>query len=477
MTGSTASFMGEDSSGHADTLLAVDQKSREKSWPPWDSGKADKQGELTPSGANSQTQGDRALQKITLPQAINLCITQNFRLLAGAEKVRQAEADLLTSSLIPNPYLFTDAQLIPLQNADINNQLGPPQYDALVGFPLDWLLFGKRSAAMQAARLGIEVNNADFADLHRVQVARTVDAFYELLADEEFLKLAQQVHKELLEIEKTTQELAKDGKIVDVELDRLKLAVLEAFLNVHERERMLASAKARLRPLIGRSASDPDFEVEGALTVRAVVPPPKLADVVALADANRPDLISDKHDIDRASAAVELERRKAKPQVSIIPGWSYQDQRHIDGFRNGSMFDIGISTALPFTDRNQGNIRKAEAQARLNQFTYQADRADALAQVESTLADYEDAVEDVTKNNSPATLKAAHDLWKNVEAGYRTGERKLVELLDAHRAYRERVAHVVEFEATYWRKLNQMNMVVGLGGNYGAGPSRPSSEK
>jgi cobalt-zinc-cadmium efflux system outer membrane protein len=401
-------------------------------------------------------------RKITLPEAIQMCITQNFRLLAGAERVRQAEADLVTASLLPNPSLFADYQLIPLQRADINNQLGPPQVDALLTVPLDWLVFGKRVAAIQAARLGIEVSNADYADLHRLQVARTVDAFYEVLADEEFLKLAEKNHEELKEIESLTREIARNKKAGSLELDQLKLAVLEAFLEIHERERTLAGAKARLRPLLGLSATDPDFEVEGVLTVTAVVPPPKLADALALADANRPDLISDRQDIDRARAVVELERRRAKPQVAVVPGLTYQDQKHITGFRNGSLFDIGISTTLPLTDRNQGNIFKARARQQELYHTYLGDRADALAEVEATLANYEDAVEDVTKNNSPLTLKAAYDLRKNMEAAYRAGDRKLQELLLAHQAYRERVAHVVEFESTYYRTLNKLNMVVGL---------------
>jgi cobalt-zinc-cadmium efflux system outer membrane protein len=424
-----------------------------------------------PEAADEDKPGHgQGVEKITLPQAIELCITQNFRLLAGAEKVRQAEAELVTASLLPNPSFFADSQLIPLQTANIDNQLGPPQYDVLVGFPIDWLIFGKRAAARTAARLGIDVSNADFADLHRLQLAQTVDAFYEVLADEEFLKLAKANHKELVEIEKVTQGLAKDKKAVTMELHRLKLAVLEAFLEIHERERILAAAKAHLRPLIGRSATDPDFELDGTLTVKAVVAPPKLADALALADANRPDLLSDLHDIDRAHAVVKLEKRKAKPDVSIIPGWSYQDQKHINGFRNGSMFDIGIATSLPLTNRNQGNIRKAQSVAREMQFTYQADRAEALAEVESTLADYEDAVEDLTQNNSPVTLKAAIDLWKEMAAAYRAGERRLVDLLDAHWAYRERLAHNVEFEATYLRKLNKLNMVVGVQA-YDAGQS------
>jgi cobalt-zinc-cadmium efflux system outer membrane protein len=417
-------------------------------------------------------------QKITLPQAIQMCITQNFRLIAGAEKVRQAEADLITASLIPNPSLFGDYQLIPLQHADINNQLGPPEADILVNFPIDWLVFGKRVAGMQAARLGIDVTSADYADLHRQQVGRTVDAFYEVLEDQEYFKLAEQNLEELKEMEKLTEELAKNKKAGSIELDRIKLAVLEAVLERHERERLLEVAQARLRPFIGRTAADPDYEVEGELDVTAILSPPTLAKVLALADANRPDLISDRYDIARASAVVQHERRKAWPQLSVIPGWSYYNQRAINGFRNGSMFDIGVSTTLPLTDRNQGNIRKAQARQQELYHTYQADRADVLADAEASLVNYSDAVEHLTQFNSPVTLKAAYDLRKNMEAAYRAGERRLEEFLLAHQAYRERLLHLVEFRSTYWRTLNQLNMAVGLQiDGQGTGTPLPGAEK
>src|SRR5262249_54781948 len=159
------------------------------------------------------------------------------------------------------------------------------------------------------------------------------------------------------------------------------------------------------------------------LAVTGVVPPPKLEEALALAEAHRPDLLSGRKAIDEANAVVELERRRAKPQVAIQPGWSYYDQRHINGFRNGSMFDIGISTTLPLTDRNQGNIRKARAHLQERQLTYQGDRADALAEVEASVASYGDAVEHLTRFNTPETLKAAHDLRKNMEAAYRAGDR------------------------------------------------------
>ncbi len=182
------------------------------------------------NGADHQHASGHAVQKITLPLAIQMCVRQNFRIQAGAEKVRQAEGDLITASLIPNASVVADYQLIPLQHADINNQLGPPQADVMLTVPIDWLLFGKRVAAMHAAQLGIEVSNADYADVHRLQVGRTVDACYEILANEKYLKLAEENLEELQALEKLTEELAKNKKAGKIELDRMKLAVLEALL-------------------------------------------------------------------------------------------------------------------------------------------------------------------------------------------------------------------------------------------------------
>jgi len=413
------------------------------------------------SAAENKNGNPQPTQKITLPMAIEMCIAQNFRLRIGAEKVRQAEADLLTSSLIPNPSLFADYQLIPLQHADINNQLGPPQADALVSIPVDWLVFGKRVAAMRAARFGIDVSNADLADLYRLQIGKTVDTFYEILANEKYLKLAEENLEELQNLEKLTQELAKTKKAGALELDRVKLAVLEALLERHERERALVVSKARLRPFIGLP-TDVDFEAIGDLPIPTkVVPPPKLADAVALAEAQRPDLISDQHSINRARADIEHERRRAKPQVAVQPGYTYQNQREITGFRNGSLFDIGVSATLPFTDRNQGNIAKARAREAEMRYTYEADRLDALAEVESALLNYEDAVEHLGFN-TPETLKAAYDLHKNMEAAYRAGDRNIDAMLLAQRAYRDRLTHTVEFASDYYRTLNQLNVAVGL---------------
>jgi hypothetical protein len=82
--------------------------------------------------------------------------------------------------------------------------------------------------------------------------------------------------------------------------------------------------------------------------------------------------------------------------------------------------------------------------------------------VETSVVSYADSVEHLTEFNTPETLKAANDLRKDMEAAYRSGNRKLIELLDAQKAYQSRLGHVIEFESFYWRFLNRLNAVVGL---------------
>lgn len=54
------------------------------------------------------------------------------------ESIHQAEADLLTASLLPNPQVNTDIQLMPLgQTFTPTRQGGPPQFDFIVSMPID----------------------------------------------------------------------------------------------------------------------------------------------------------------------------------------------------------------------------------------------------------------------------------------------------------------------------------------------------
>jgi outer membrane protein, heavy metal efflux system len=400
------------------------------------------------------------VEKFTLPDFIAATVTYNLRLKIGMEQVVQARADLVTDSLIPNSQLFSDAQLIPLSTTDINNQNGPPQYDAMLTLPIDWLLFGKRVAAIEASRWQVDVKEADQSDLIRKTVTQAVLLFYDYLESRELLKV---VNEDIVELQKLEALALKNAKeqVGKLDAERVRLAILDVMREQHRREAAVDSIKAKLRAMIGRSGLDRDFEVEGTIEVSQAIPPLDLKGALTLARQRRPDLLSDERSIAQSQASIIREGKKKYPQVAIQTGFSYQDQVHITGFPNATLFNIGLTTTLPFTDRNQGNIQKAYSTLRASQEKLQADIADALAEVEGAVAAYRESYEAVT-NDDPASLIKARNVLDNTLIAYQKGDKNILDMLDAVRAYRDRVRTMVSTKTDYWQALHTLNGAIGV---------------
>src|SRR5262249_46278219 len=179
-----------------------------------------------------------------LDQAIRETLEADPKLRAGLEAIAQANADLLTSSLPPNPTLTLNGVFLPLRPFSVEKPGGPTELDVIVGFPIDWFLFGKRAAAIANARLGVDVSAADYADLVRLRVAATVAASYDVLEAQALLDLARQDRDSLKRLEAITAERVKLGGAGSVELDRIRLTVLDSQREVRTREVALVTAKA-----------------------------------------------------------------------------------------------------------------------------------------------------------------------------------------------------------------------------------------
>ena len=114
------------------------------------------------------------------------------KLKANWELVNQAQADLVTSSLPPNPTLSADGIFLPFRRPTPERPGGPPQYDIQAGYPIDWFLFGKRAAAIRSSQIGIDVTAADYADLVRQRILGTITSYYDVLEAKALLEVAKE---------------------------------------------------------------------------------------------------------------------------------------------------------------------------------------------------------------------------------------------------------------------------------------------
>ena len=91
----------------------------------------------------------------------------------------------------------------------------------------------------------------------------------------------------------------------------------------------------------------------------------------------------------------------------------------------------------------------------------QADLTDLRSEVEQAVETYRVALATITADD-PATLKAAKDVRDKTEEAWKAGGLKLLDLLDAQRAYRDRIRASISSQADYWRALNRLNAAIGV---------------
>jgi cobalt-zinc-cadmium efflux system outer membrane protein len=399
---------------------------------------------------------------LTFDQTINAALLADPRIRAGLEAINQANADLLTSSLLPNPTLSADVQLLPLTRPfTVDRQGGPPQTDYQVSYPIDWFLFGKRAAAMASAAAGVRVSEADYADLVRTRVRDTAVAFYDVLEAKGLLDLARKDLENLRRVEAAVRKAREAGGRPQVELNRVSLEALKSEQTLREAEKTLAVAKAALRARLGRRDPDPVFDVTGNLDAPLTAQPLPVEEALALAERNRPDIRSLGLQVEKAGRDVRTEMTKAYPQVTPQAGYTHQFQQKAIGFPDADSWMMSVSLTLPLFDRNQGNIAKARSVFVQNSLNREAGLVDLRSEIVQVVQDFRTAY-----RNAGAVAERQVRLAREVRDSYEKAYSEikghsLLEYLDAERNYRDTYRTYVNNRANYWRALYKFNSALG----------------
>jgi cobalt-zinc-cadmium efflux system outer membrane protein len=397
--------------------------------------------------------------KLTFDQAISATLTADPKIRAGFEVITQANADLLTSSLLPNPTLLVDGLFLPLRRITPDQPGGPPQTDVQIGYPIDWYLFGKRAAAMASAFLGVRQSEASFADLIRQRVTATATAFYTVLEAKALVELAREDVANLSRLAAAMRQAVGAGGKPVVDLNRVQLDLLRSQQGLRGAESTLVAARASLRALLGRSDAEPGFDVEGNLDAPLTAEPLPVDEAFAVALENRPDIRSLRLQVSKAQADARVEERKAYPQVTPALTYTHQFQQPI-GAPDFDSWDVAVNVTLPLFDRNQGNRAKAESVAVQNSLNLQAGMVDLRAEIEQVVQEFRTAYKNA-QAVAQEQLKLATDVRDSITKAHAAGGRPLIDVLDAQRNYRDTYRLYITSRANYWRSLYRFSSAIG----------------
>lgn len=383
---------------------------------------------------------------ISLREALSLALMKNPGLAAFAWEVRVAEAKTLQAGLLPNPEF----------SAAIGNYntttVGPKLNAAQPTFQVSQLfeLGGKRAKRTRLSVLERDLVEWDYEAKRLDILTEVTKAFVEVLAAQERLALAAEQIGLLERSLNSSSEGVKPEKISPIEATKAGILLSNSKIQKEQAKNNLDAARKQLAATWGQK--NPAFEkVEGALEEVSQIP--SLEDLSGLIAGN-PDVARWVKETQQRLADLELQKAKAIPDVTLSGG----AQRFSDTSDYGYIF--GVSVPLPLFNRNQGNILAAQrklAKAR-------EDSSDATLKANTSLSDVYRALsssytEAINLRNE--VLPAAREVFKVYASGFRTGEFKSSEVLDALQTLFETKERYLEALATYHKSVAEVERLIG----------------
>jgi outer membrane protein, heavy metal efflux system len=395
-----------------------------------------------------------------LDEVVRVAVLRDPAIRAALADVGAAQADVVRSSTWQNPTVIATQSLVPFPGRPFTEARtgGPPQLDIVVGYALDRIVFGKRTAAIARDKLAVDVASAAHADRVRARVAEAVTAYVDVLQARALWMLAGEVHAHAQKLQDATN--ARTGDTAAAERGRVRIFLLTKHRALISAAAALDSARARLRERLVLRSDEPTPEPAGFPHVDHPAPPPSEESALRAAFEARPDLEASRRDIERARVAVTSQRRDGLPTLGVLGIVSHQFQTAALGAPNVWSYGFGLYGTLPILDRNQGGVARANADLMLSEANRSATTHRVEAEVRIALAEYRASYKAIIEDNA-GLLQGAGEMRVGIRQAYAAGAKSLVEVIDAEQAFSDAMRLEIEEEAGYIRTYHLLNAACG----------------
>ena len=361
--------------------------------------------------------------------ALKALILKKSSLVAAADaRIAQAQADVGTAHLLPNPSV--DMTLGGLVLGDTNPARPHLGFDQTALFDVgvsEMVELGKRGPRIDAAKSRLESAKA----LAQVTTQDAVGDAREALGRVAYYAARSAILEEGAETARkgATVEKAKldQGGTSGADYDRLALEVIALEAEASRGKTELAGALTSCQALL-RTPCDDSGAGEADLNAAADVPAAPSGDTVE----SRPDIVAVKKEAEASRSDAELARAKAIPDPTIRLGYT-RDQLAVAG-NQSNVLSLSVTIPLPLFDHGQHDAAKAMARATELDHTATALSAGATSDVASLRAKttyLEKAVATMKKDAVPK----AQSVVGVTEKAFAEGQVGLTDLLLARRAY------------------------------------------
>jgi len=349
---------------------------------------------------------------VTLTDVLNLALSANPELAVALREREAIDGIRVQAATRLNPSISTSVQDTRRENRQIYLQLNQ-----------EIELGNKREARIDAADAIYKKANAELdskkAEIH----ANVVNAFYELLAAQERLKLSQSSLEVANQALDASAKRVKAGKSSPVEETKSKIAQSSAKIELGQAGSQLNSARKRLSALW--DSSNPVYE--NAKGDVENIPAIASLNDLSISLENAPAITIAKLEINARDGITKVERSKATPNITLSAG--VVNNQELGGINQAL---LGLSVPIPVFDRNQGNLQEAVSR----QYKAQDELVALKAQLEANLAfQYErlNAARQTSESIRSEILPGSQSAFDAATKGFQAGKFNFLDVLDAQR--------------------------------------------
>ena len=356
-----------------------------------------------------------AQQPLSLHEAIAMAETSPLGQAAAAE-IDSAKGVLRQAHLGPNPRIYLSSEDIRPWANNFSFANNTEDYGYLgQTFELD----GKRSKRVGVAAADLRRIEAEVA-VQRAQIAgRVASAYWGAALSLGIRDLLVSDLKAMDDLVRYHQQRVDAGAMRSIDLLRMQIERDRIAMALEAAERDLEVSRVDLFRQIGRRPTGA-LALADSLASQPPVPP---TDIDA-AITRRADVVAAREYVASAEANLRLQHALAVPDPDILGGYK----------RNGGDDTLfaSLQIPLPFRNRNQGEIARAQASLRITQARLQQAELNARADIDAAQSVY-DHQSHIVNSTLPDMRDRARKNLDILNDAYRTGGVDLLRYIDAER--------------------------------------------
>jgi cobalt-zinc-cadmium efflux system outer membrane protein len=307
---------------------------------------------------------------------------------------------------------------------------------------------GKRGKRIDWAKANASRAEATAALLRQQLSARIANAYWNFAAAKAAVELQKQNLESADEVVRYHQERVSSGAMRGVDLLRMQLERDRAQLALQTAEGEANEFRLQLLRELGRTTLLGDVQLSDPLV--AIDPVAEVSIDVAL--AQRADVRAANDSVTSARTDARLQRANGVPDPDFIGGY----KRNVG---ENSLY-TSLQIPLPFSNRNQGEIARADASVRTAEAARSQTELSARAEIEAARAAYERSRQMVQATLPEMQTRAKQNL-AILDDAYRTGGTDLLRYIDARRLAVEVELSVLQRLAEYHASAVRLQLAYG----------------